>query len=182
MDELQTTRSEREQRRLLLLSGIPASGKSSLGRYLASECGVLHVDAEEPGELLFNGLREAWNELFLSGSAKALVDAVSSSSASVVLDWGFPPPCLPQVRAMRAAGFELWWLDGDHDAAHQLYRARPDKNSEPAWQRQMRAIEQSWPQIEELFDGRVLETVLPGPRIKPLIETATCMGFTPGSS
>ena len=163
--------------RVILLSGIPASGKSSLGKYLGNVHGVVHVDAEEPGELAIHGLQTAWDALFASGSAEQLVHAASRSGAPCVLDWGFPPSCLAFVASMKAAGIEPWWCDGDREAAHRLYRARPSKNSEADWQRQMEAITLQWPAIQALFGDRILETVRTGPALRPFAETATTLGF-----
>lgn len=151
--------------RVLLLAGIPASGKTTYGTWLAAKKGWFHVDLERPGALEAAGLRAAWVEVCRSAgsTAGAFVGDLRSRGRNAVLDWGFPPSCLPIVRALVAAGVEAWWLDGDRDAALASYQAR-GTGSIDAWRAQLNAIDRNWPAIAELVGPRVIRTVEPGPR------------------
>src|ERR1700685_129293 len=80
--------------RLLLLTGIPATGKSTYGRWLETVKGFAYVDIENGG-LEPAGLLPHWNAMFApSGSASSFVGALDRMRHPVVLDWGFPPHCL----------------------------------------------------------------------------------------
>lgn len=54
-----------------LISGIPASGKSSFCNWLEEKKGFLHLDVEKPGVLDQHGLALAWNTLFDAGTSAA---------------------------------------------------------------------------------------------------------------
>lgn len=81
----------------LLVSGIPGAGKSTFARWLGVEYSFHHVDID------FDRYPDAsaWLKM-----------------PRVVVDWGFPPNCLPFVRDLVANGFSHWWFDGDRQAAH----------------------------------------------------------------
>jgi len=46
---------------LILLSGIPGSGKSFFGDWLAATKRFVHVDMEKDGKLEAQGLRASWD-------------------------------------------------------------------------------------------------------------------------
>jgi hypothetical protein len=74
-----------------LISGIPASGKSTFCRWLEEKKGFLHLDVEEAGVLDRYGLATAWNALFDAGATAApFVQALEKFKHPVAIDWGFP--------------------------------------------------------------------------------------------
>src|SRR6266446_3289448 len=88
-----------------LISGIPASGKSTFCKWLEEKKGFLHLDVEKPGVLDRHGLATAWDALFdASTSAASFVQALERFKRPVVIDWGFPPECLNTVRKLSEAG------------------------------------------------------------------------------
>jgi hypothetical protein len=75
-----------------LISGIPASGKSSFCRWLEEKKGFLHLDVEKPGVLDRYGLATAWATLFdANTSAASFVQALDRFERPIAIDWGFPP-------------------------------------------------------------------------------------------
>jgi hypothetical protein len=54
----------------LLISGIPASGKSTFCRW-PEEKGFVHLDVEKPGVLERHDLATSWNDLFRVGASAA---------------------------------------------------------------------------------------------------------------
>src|SRR5215204_99584 len=114
---------------LLLLSGIPASGKTNFGRWLASEKSFIHYDVEHDqtsGRLAGAGLLRPWYACFQTGDALPLVEALRNSNRPIVWDWGFPVQSLPIVEVMKRAGFTLWWFDADPSTARAAFLARGD--------------------------------------------------------
>jgi hypothetical protein len=147
----------------LLLCGIPASGKSTFGQWLADNRGFLFLDAEKPGSLEQVGLRPHWNSMFVPGaSVLPFVQALQQLGSPIALDWGFPPSCLSVVKALKLAGFELWWFDGDPAAARQSFITR---NTVPVGclDVQMQNIDNSWQDIQSVFDSHMIETISAGP-------------------
>ena len=94
----------------------------------------------------------------------------------VVVDWGFPPNCLPFVRSLVGAGFSHWWFDGDRDAAHESFLSRHDNPGwEDAWQIQLERIEQSWEEIAAVFSGRIIDVIGTGPSYLSNLERLRAM-------
>jgi len=78
------------RRNLLLLSGIPAAGKSHFGRYLAREYGFAHYDLEcHPGGWPHPELKVIWD-----ASRSAFLTELQNRHERIVLDWGFPPSAI----------------------------------------------------------------------------------------
>jgi hypothetical protein len=142
---------------LLFLAGVPAAGKSYLGRQLQEAHGYLHIDAELPGELDAHGLHQIWDAGLACSNAQPFVEAVRALHRPVVLNWGFPPHCLPFVASLRSAGFAAWWIDADHAAARAAYReiGRPVE----LFDLQIGRIRAAWPAIQKVFSPNVIRVL-----------------------
>ena len=107
----------------LLVTGIPGTGKTTLGRHLEAAHGFAHVDLEEPAvaETFLRGLYEGrgW------AGFDARVDTLLAPSRPVVVTWGFVPELqLEPVLRLRAHGFTWLWFDGDREAARRAFVRR----------------------------------------------------------
>ncbi len=102
----------------VLISGVPATGKSTFGDWIASTKGGTHVDLESDGIAHF-GLSGAWNRLLSSSGhdSAGWVELLKSLTEPVVVTWGYPAQLLPIVKAIHSGGVEAWWFDGDRTAA-----------------------------------------------------------------
>jgi hypothetical protein len=108
------------QKSLILLSGVPATGKSTFGRYLAREHGFAHYDLEcHPRGWPHPDLKAVWE-----ASRQTFVGQLKQFHKRVALDWGFPVPCLPVVDELRAQGVRLIWFDGDRNRARAVFQER----------------------------------------------------------
>ena len=144
----------------LLISGIPASGKSTFCRWLGEKKGFLHLDVEKPGVLDRYGLATAWATLFdASTSAAPFVQTLDGFKRPVVIDWGFPPECLNTVRKLSEGGVMLWWFAADWAVARRKFKER---GTIPMglFDIQIRKIEAALPEINALF-GTHVEYALP---------------------
>ncbi len=91
----------------LLISGIPASGKSTFCRWLAKKKRFLHIDVEESGALERHGLLTAWEAMFVDGaSATPFLEALEKIKRPVAIDWGFPQSA--STRSASSATVESW--------------------------------------------------------------------------
>jgi hypothetical protein len=109
----------------LLISGIPASGKSTFCRWLEEKKKFLHLDVERPGVLERHQLATAWHGLFGSeGSPAPFLEALEKFKRPVAIDWGFPPECLDTVRKLSASGVMLWWFAADWAVARRKFEQR----------------------------------------------------------
>lgn len=104
--------------RLLLLTGVPGTGKTTLGHYLRGHHGFVHLDFENPATLtqyVDRGLDP--NQL--------RIEELARSGQDVVITWGFlPAEQLNAVLALRAHGFQWFWFDGNREAARRVFLER----------------------------------------------------------
>src|SRR5438874_811705 len=100
-------------RPLMHLTGMPATGKSSYGRWLEATKGFLHVDPENERPE-HAGLVDIWFGICRSTHSVAAMD--QAAVRPVALDWGFPPHMYPWVQAAKAAGVRILWFNGDQVA------------------------------------------------------------------
>jgi hypothetical protein len=155
-----TTRTRYTHPVHFLISGIPASGKTTFCKWLEEKKGFLHLDVEKPGVLDRHGLTTAWNTLFdASATAAPFIEALEKFNRPVLIDWGFPPECLDTVRKLSEAGVMLWWFAADWAVARRKFKER---GTIPLglFDIQIREIEAALPQINALFASHV-EYVLP---------------------
>jgi hypothetical protein len=108
------------KRIIFLLSGIPATGKSSFARYLALEHSFAHYDLEfYPRGWPHPELKRKWDV-----DRPAFVAQVRRLHDRIALDWGFPVSCSSWVKELQAEGVKLIWFDGDVARARQAFVRR----------------------------------------------------------
>jgi hypothetical protein len=146
----------------LLISGLPAAGKSTFCAWLALEHGFVHVETD----VLF-GRDPVVNALAAPDprTAASAATALMERGPEVALEWGFRPSLLPQVQAVIGAGFDPWWLGGSEPAARRSYgkRTQREAGAMRAFEVQVAAIGAAWDSIARVFDGRVLSAIELGP-------------------
>lgn len=132
----------------ILLTGIPGTGKTTIGDHLQQKFGFVHYDFENMNTL---GLFSQDIPGFISN---ALVQP------KVVISWGFMPyGHTEHVLHMKNKGFTLIWFDGNRDAAFREFMRRGDV-SEQAYRIQLanidssHVIEQIQPIIFDTFDNK----------------------------
>jgi hypothetical protein len=131
-----------------MVCGVPGSGKSTFGRWLADAHGYRFHEFDAAG--------------CLPGEA-------SSRLPRVVFEFGFLPANLDAAVDLIERGWRPWWFDGDRDAAHASYVARQQRDghdpvgSELAYRAQMRRIEEAWAAITGVFATRMIRAIEPGP-------------------
>ncbi len=94
----------------LLITGVPGTGKTTVGDHLNLKHGVLHVDIE------LDQYRSSFSDK---------TSFVQSLSDPVVITWGFHPLYDEEaILFLKKSGFFLVWLDGDRQASHQAFTKR----------------------------------------------------------
>ena len=144
---------------IVLVSGIPAVGKSTYGRWLYEAKGVLNIDLENEG-LERHGLADAWAISTSSAPASpdAFVQALRKLDCPVVVDWGYPMGWLPFVKAMHSVGVTAWWLDGDRAVARRRFVLRGTVSIQ-APEVQMRGINAADKELRDFYGDRWLDIV-----------------------
>ena len=103
------------QRDLLLITGIPGTGKTWYGNRFARDFGFLHCDLEN---------QQMLNRL--GADPARFIDELKCGDQSVVVTWGFVPDEIQSgiVLQFRDAGFKLIWFDGNRPTALREFQNR----------------------------------------------------------
>ncbi len=115
--------------KLLLLTGIPGTGKTDAGRHLARAHGFVHLDAE--AFIISRNVqnRAEWEAAWAEFRSQA--EGHHLAGKDVVITWGFiPGQDDPVVRALQAMGFTMVWFDGDRAAARREFLRRGNVSAE----------------------------------------------------
>jgi Uncharacterized conserved protein (DUF2075) len=130
------------ERDLLLITGIPGTGKTCYGNKFAREFAFVHHDLEDQQTQTLSR--------FNADPAKFIEELLTQQN-HVVVTWGFGPDCKRSeslVQGLRGAGFKWIWFDGNRPAALREFQKRATVQGRAAAQeidfyRQMYRIEES---------------------------------------
>ncbi len=86
--------SRRSRPEILLLAGVPASGKSHFGAWLERTHSCLHLDVERDGQLVTHRLEGAWIACVTGKGVEPFIVALRKLGRRIIVNWGFPPQCL----------------------------------------------------------------------------------------
>ena len=116
----------------LLITGVPGTGKSTIGEHLAKNNDFFHLDMEKNG---FAPVRE------LKKKETKFLKKLEPHK-NVVITWGFGFFSRPLVENLRKNGFVLFWLDGDRVASFKTFmqRDKHDTRSEYEYYSQLMGI------------------------------------------
>jgi len=143
---------------LLLLSGVPASGKSYFGNWLEQERGFLHLDIEKDGRLQQINLQQSWSTCFQTRECDDFVVRLKELGRPVVQNWGFPTAYLHVIESLRESGVDVWWFDADHSVARRSFLRRDDISVQ-AFDKQVTDIARDWHHIRSVFGRNILKTL-----------------------
>ncbi len=121
------------ERQFILLSGIPGSGKTSLGNYLSKEHGFYFFETDS------NWL-EFTRELCLG--VDNFIARWLNRHDHMCLEWGFETSLLPYVLSFKNQGASIFWFTCDKQIARSNYlKAHPDDPKGECWDIQFKKIE-----------------------------------------
>lgn len=141
-----------QNQNFLLIAGIPGTGKTEIGNYLADEHNFFHLDVEELMQIdgsRFVSLKQTPDDFI----------HLLKQRKKVVVTWGFMPgidDCI--IRKFQLLGFKFIWFDGNRKAARNAF-IRRGTVSEDILDIQMRRIEKMdigsfSPVVVNTFDGQ----------------------------
>lgn len=140
------------KRELLLICGIPATGKTCYANEFARQFRFVHHDLEE--EETFN--------VFRSNPAHFIADIVGRHENAVVT-WGFVPDNQPSVSAVlqfKASGFKLVWFDGNREAALKRFEDRARRKAKSLAEFYLR-MHELYLQMHRIEATGIIETIKP---------------------
>lgn len=98
-----------------LITGIPGTGKTTLGEWLAAHREFVHLDFEDDVLLAR-----------VVAGPDAFIRRVESDKRDTVINWGFDPVPykIEFVLYLKMHQFKLLWFDGNREAAFRAFRRR----------------------------------------------------------
>jgi hypothetical protein len=144
------------QGRVVLLSGIPSVGKTNFLRY-AKDHGTVTVSLARENaddlDLDHFGVHAEWNAFIEHGNPR-FVEWAKAISDKTILEWGFPPNCLPIVKKVHAGGIPAWWMDGDEAIARQKHEEAGKPL--PCFDAQIKKIRENKESLLAFYGNRVI--------------------------
>jgi hypothetical protein len=148
-------RKRAEIPRLLLVSGVPGTGKSVFVNWLAGDqrFRVLQVDNPADAPSVNSILGPA-----LRGQIVEAQKVAQGLAEKLVIEYGVPPDvALGHIEALRKVGFDAWWFDCDDPAEafrHYMKGKPPDAAAD--FYAQVGRIMAHKPSIARLYKGRTI--------------------------
>ena len=123
---------------ILLITGIPGTGKTEIGNYLKEKYDFIHIDVES-----VLGLPNYWENI------KKSIFKAKKFDTNLVITWGFVP-CVDnnKISELKTMGAKLIWFDGNRKAARKAFLKRGTV-PESSLDIQMERIENS--NIDDIF-------------------------------
>jgi hypothetical protein len=158
---------------ILLICGIPASGKTTFGNWLRDNHNFVHLDLELRDCLAANGLPQFWPDQRIwnldSTELRLFIRHLHSLDRNTVMTWGFHTDLIALVQEMVSAGVTAWWFEADRLAARQRFAARqtiirngvlqPGTADPARFDDTVGSLVRQWAQIAPIFDGHVIRTL-----------------------
>jgi hypothetical protein len=139
-----------------LISGIPATRKSTFGKWLQKNHRFLHLDLEHDKDRPPRSLKGLWSRKFFTISspeaAQSFIQDLKSLARPIAIDWGFPPEFLWAIEGFKQSGVLIWWFDGDPAAARNAFEQRGATPIE-CFDVQMNKIRRNLVNIQRLFES-----------------------------
>jgi hypothetical protein len=154
-----------QAQQLVLISGIPGTGKSRFAEWLRDHHEFVLYETDKHG-----GKPPSTEWIF--------------QQRQLVVEWGFPANepslsiCIGLIKSWVDGGVSHWWFDGDRGAARTSFLNRGTVPAtsrgmppELAWSLQVNEINRNWPTIGALFPPeRRLGVIEAGPTYLPAQE------------
>jgi hypothetical protein len=177
---------------VLLICGMPASGKTTFGNWLSETRGYIHLDLELKDCLTANGLPPFWSrriwELDPPG-VRIFVQHLAAREEKTVMTWGFAIDCLGLIEGMISAGAAAWWFEVDRLAAHQKFIERrtiirdgvpqPGTPDPVRFDDQIGTLANHWAELAPVFGDRVIRTLSPD---GTYLDRETILGYLNGGA
>lgn len=148
----------------MLISGAPASGKTTFGNFLRDNHGYLHVDLEARPESR-TILHQFWNQCWSNQSPERFFAELSAIHPKCIITWGIPFDCLAVVSALQAARVDCWWFDAEITLAESEWVRREGRQPVGVERNQFEKLKAFPNRIPQLFGDKVIVTLDDGGRV-----------------
>lgn len=152
----------KQKHKIILLCGMPASGKSTFGKYLQDKHGYTYISMEDnvwPDKKM----QSLWNDVFEPKSQYRKVEMfiryLQEYYENVVLDWGFPMTQIRLVQLLKRHGCEIIWFSCSVPIARERYIKRKDGRLISDFDTQIKNIEENNDVLIKELDPKVIDVL-----------------------
>src|SRR6266536_2590279 len=140
----------------LLITGVPGSGKTTIGNYLQEKYGFLHLNIEEWSS--WDQSLSKLRDFFLGNKIVEFIGEAEQINNKIVITWGFMPGDSDNtILELIRLGFKMIWFDGDRNAAREAFVKREDGSAQA-----LEALEMQMKRINAMnlkqFNAAIIDT------------------------
>ena len=126
--------------KVILITGVPGGGKTTIGNHLKNHYGFYHVDLEDS---TVNSSREfiQFNQVGLD--TNKLMIEINNRQKSTVITWGFGPEREndgDSVLELKRLGVKMFWFDGDRSLFKNAWKKAHPATPEDVFNMQINRI------------------------------------------
>lgn len=157
---------------MVILWGIPGTGKSTFANWLRDRMGFEYVDTDElASRPPSSPLERAWEPFRRGlGEPQKFMTAAARALRPVVVEYGLwvTPDTIDILRSLRSLGAVPIWFDGDPAAAKQSWITKNHQIGRPFeddfWDKVVAESTRNWSHVGDLFGGNIVRAVEAGPK------------------
>ncbi|MBI4100412.1 hypothetical protein HY439_01595 [Candidatus Microgenomates bacterium] len=124
--------------KIILLTGVPGTGKTRIGNHLKDTHDFYHIDLEDPG---INSSPEFIQFHQTSLNPDQLMQEINIHGKDAVITWGFYPIAHDfLLLRLQHLGAKMFWLDGDRNLAKEAWRNRTARIPDELFDKQIERI------------------------------------------
>lgn len=149
----------------LLICGMPATGKTTIGEHLAKHHGYKNIDMERWPYT--SSLIDLLMENSSPPMAETLLKSRFGDASKIVLTWGFPPGqhCFNLLQFLiETFSFKTVWFYGGLEKCCEAWLKRDGRQNDDPFNLQMQRIGAAWPDLQSFFPSTMLTVRKDGSR------------------
>lgn len=125
--------------KVLLITGIPGTGKTKIGNHLKENYGFYHIDIERPEK---NSSPEFVSFRHDNLISDLLFHELRARGKDAVITWGFYPVVNDHlILSLQELGAKMFWLDGDKELAKEWWRKGENSGPDIYFDTQIKRID-----------------------------------------
>lgn len=150
-----------EKHRIILLCGIPGSGKTAFGKYLHDKHGHTYTSLEGK-EWEDKKMQSLWDNIFTAKrqhyAVEKFVCYLHDNYENVVLDWGFSMDQMDVASSLRSESCYIVWFTCNIATARKRFLKR-NKNSATYFDTQIKIIQENNKKIADRLKPKVIDVL-----------------------